>query len=151
MSVHYIKRCGNCKKVIDRDNEKLKIGNPISNCCNCGAVLVDPYVKEIIMFGTLDYIKYFFKKIFLGLFAGFIASGVVLYIIDNTILFWTCFTCISVIIFVSDLKMFNKEKIDSIKRTKNYNYLNELYLTSCITKEQMEYFIDLYNVKVPKK
>jgi len=154
MAVYVTKRCGNCGTITQprhRDDEGFKIGNPISRCYNCGTILIDTSKKEFIMFKPIDYVKYFIWKILVGWLIGFLVGGLTMLLIDNVTLLWIICIIIMILWFMLALKQFNEEKLDSIKRTKKYEYLNELYLTKCITKKQMDDFIELYNVEIPKK
>ena len=152
--VYVTRKCGRCGKLIDcmtPDNDETKIGNPISECPNCGCIIFKRKTKEIIMFNIYDYIMYFFPKLFRALLISMIPC-ILIYLITNSEII-CILACVAIVAFFTykAIKRFNEEKLDSIKRTKDFNYLNLLYKTKCITKQTMEGFMDLYNIQEPSK
>ena len=56
------------------------------------------------------------------------------------------FFILAVLFFWLSLNRFNKEKLESIKRTKNIDYLDKLYKLRLISSQKYNEFIDLYNL-----
>ena len=62
MAYYSIKKCGRCGYIIKpwgNENINLRFGNPIIECENCNAILIEKNIKEYIMFNQLDYVRYF--------------------------------------------------------------------------------------------
>ena len=127
--VYVTRRCGRCGKLIDSmtpDNDEIKIGNPIEKCPNCGCVILKRKTKEIIMFNTLDYIMYFAAKVFKGLILSIIPGAIVMSITDSNVWFFVVCIVIISLFMIKKIKTFNEDRLASIKRTQDIEYLNIL-------------------------
>lgn len=56
MAYYSIKKCGRCGYTIkpwENENINLRFGNPIIECKNCNAIIIEKNIKEYIMFNFI--------------------------------------------------------------------------------------------------
>lgn len=148
MAIYVTKRCNNCGYIIQprKSSTGLNMGHPFVKCPNCETLQLDGEKKEYIMWKPFDYLAYFIPQLLVSWLIGFLIGGLIWGFIDdsNSLLLWI--PCIVIMIAYMSLvyKGFKEEKIESIKRTKNQEYLEEIYKYNLITKKKYDEFIDLY-------
>ena len=139
-----IKQCCKCKYNIERrGGYLLEMDSPFIQCPKCSTWQIDRKRKEYIMWGTIDYFKYFFTEIAVNMVLSFIVfilfMGLVsaatsderLMVIPEIIsfLFFIFLTLLMV-------KKFKKEKDISNERVSNKKYLKQLYDSNLISEKK---------------